>query len=54
MGCFPKGAEITLITLDLDNASEGKREYEAPGNTGAFFLPDCGQCNVISIYIVTR
>src|SRR5688572_24166275 len=35
-GAFRKGAEITLITPDLDNASEGKREYEAPGNTGAF------------------
>jgi hypothetical protein len=30
-------AEITLIIPDLDNASEERREYEAPGKTGAFF-----------------
>lgn len=30
-------AEITLTIPDLDNASEGRREYEAPGKTGAFF-----------------
>jgi len=32
-------AEITPIIPDLGNTSEEKREYEAPGQTGAFFGP---------------